>query len=208
MKLFYASGTCSLAPHIALNEAGFQYKTEKVDIRAKQYSGGDYRQVNPKGSVPALLLDNGELLTENAVILQYIADLKPEAGLAPRPGTWERVRLNEALNFITTEIHKSYGTLFAADRLVQNPDGNRELKANMREAIKGKYELVTKFMGGNDYFVGAKFTVADCYLYTVTRWAPFLEVDLSGFPSVAAYMKRIGERADVRRAIEAEGMKG
>jgi glutathione S-transferase len=207
MKLFYATGTCSLAPHIVLNEARIEYQTEKVDIRAKQYSGGDYRQVNPKGSVPALLLDNGELLTENAVVLQYIADLKPESGLAPQPGTWERVRLNEALNFITTEIHKSYGVLFAADRLVKNPDGNRELKAAQREAIQGKYELVTRFMGGNDYFMGAKFSLPDAYLYAVTRWAPFLEVDLSRFPSVTAFMKRMSERPAVRKAVEDEGMK-
>ncbi len=207
MKLYFATGTCSLAPHIALKEAGIAFETEKVDIRAKQYSGGDYREVNPKGSVPALRLDNGEILTENAAILQYIADMKPESGLAPRQGTWARVRLQEALNFVATEVHKSYGVMFAADRMVKNPEGNKELKSAMREALAAKYELASRSLANGDFLTGSNFTVADAYFYTVSRWAGMMEVDLSRFPAIQSYMKRVSERPAVRAALEGEGLK-
>lgn len=208
MKLYYAPGTCALAPHIALAEAGIPVQLEKTDIRAKTYAGGDFKKVNPKGSVPVLELDNGEILTENAVILQYIADLKPESGLAPKFGTWERVRLNEMLNFITTEIHKSYGMLFAADRLVKGSEGNQELKTSMRATVQSKYELLDPRMSKQDFAMGPQLTLADTYLYTVTRWAGFLEVDLSKFPWVAAYQKRMSDRPSVQKALSEQGLKG
>lgn len=207
VKLYYAPGTCALAPHIALAEAGIQYTLEKTDIRAKTYSGGDFRKVNPKGSVPVIENNSGEILTENAVILQYIGDLKPDSGLVPKVGTWERVRMQETLNFITTEIHKSYGVLFGAERMVQNPEGLAQLKSATRETISAKYGILSDRMAKQDFAFGPKFTAADCYLYTVTRWAGFLEVDLSRHVWLPGYLKRIADRASVQKALAEEGLK-
>lgn len=207
MKLYYAPGTCALAPHIALAEAGIPYQLEKTDIRAKTYSGGDFRKVNPKGSVPVIENTSGEILTENAVILQYIGDLKPDSGLVPKIGTWERVRMQETLNFITTEIHKSYSVMFGAERLVQNAEGLTQLKTAMREAIALKYAALSDRMAKQDFVFGPKFTAADCYLYTVTRWAGFLEVDLSRHAWLAGYQKRVGDRPAVQKALSEEGLK-
>lgn len=207
MKLFYSTGTCSLASHILLLELGLKFSVEKVDIRNKHYSGGDYKQVNPKGSVPAIELENGEILTEGAVILQYIADQKPESGLMPKPGTMERYRAQEWLNFVGSDIHKTFGVLFAADRWVTNKEGNEQLKNSAREALSGRFTVLASKLGDNKFLMGDKFTAPDTYLFTVLRWAPMMGIELERWPSLKAYQQRIHDRPSVKQAMETEGLK-
>ncbi|MBX3020676.1 MAG: glutathione transferase GstA [Bdellovibrionales bacterium] len=204
MKLYYAPGTCSLAPHISLIEAGKSFHIEKVDIKTKKFSdGGDYLQVNPKGSVPALVMENGEVLTEGVAILQYIADLAPEKHLAPPAGTLERYRLQEWLNFITTEIHKNFSVLFNADRYVAQPEGNEQLKNAIKQNLKARFALVARHMK-EPFLMGDHFTVADAYLFTVLRWTKPFTLDLNEWPALAAHFARVRDRASVKAALQAE----
>lgn len=206
MKLYYSPGACSLAPHIVLNEIGATFQPEKVDLRAKTYSGGDYRKVNPKGSVPVIGLPSGENLTENAVILQYLADHKPEAKLLPPAGAMARYRTLEMLNFITTDIHKTYSILFAAGRMVSQPEGLDQLKRAARETLTAKYEVVAKALENSEYLMGPGFSLPDAYLYVVTRWSKMLEVDLSKYPAIAKFMTRMESRPAVQKSLKEEGL--
>lgn len=200
MKLYYAPGACSLAPHIVAREAGIDLELEKVDLHSKKTeSGKDFTSINPKGYVPALELDNGEILTEGPVISQYLADSKPESGLAPPNGTWERYRLQEALTFIGTEIHKSYSPLF-------NPSLAPEAREERIAHIRKRFELVNRMLDGKEFLVGHRFTVADAYLFVMVSWKDFLKVDLSAFDNVLAFHDRIGRRAAVQAALRAEGL--
>ncbi len=200
MKLFYSPGACSLSPHIALKEAGLPFEAVKVDTKAgKTAAGADYKAVNSKGAVPALQLDDGQVLTEGAAIVQYIADQKPESGLAPKAGTIERYRLMEALNYVGTELHKTYSILF-------NPRNPDEVKVATREALLKKYEWVQQQLKGRDFLLGDHFTVVDGYLFTVSRWAKHAGLDLGGLPALQAYLERIASRPAVRAALQAEGI--
>ncbi|HZT51059.1 MAG TPA: glutathione transferase GstA [Stellaceae bacterium] len=200
MKLFFSPGACSLAPHIALREAGLGFDLEQVDLRAKQTkSGGDYRAVNPKGSVPALQLDDGQVLTEAAVVLQYIADQKPAAGLAPPAGTLERYRLQEWLNWVATEIHKGLSPFF-------NPKATDEWKAVLRERLDMHLEFLSRRLGDKPYLMGAGFTVADGYLFTVLRWTRLHKIELGRWANVAGFVDRVAARPAVREALKAEGL--
>jgi len=196
MRLYYATGTCALSPHIALLEAGLKFDLEKVDIRAKKLAdGGDYLQINPKGYVPALKTDDGQVLTEGPAIVQYIADLKPESGLAPRNGSFERYRLQEWLNFISTEIHKQFSPLF-------NPayESNEYSKGNLSK----RFEYLNKLLESRKFLLGDGFTVADGYLYTVLNWAKPLGIDLARWPALASYHAGIASRPKVQEALSAE----
>lgn len=201
MKLFYSPGVCSLSPHIVLREAGLSFDMEKVDIRAKKTEhGGDYFGINPKGYVPALGLDDGSLLTEGPAIVQYIADKVPEKKLAPANGTMERYRLQEMLNFISTELHKGYSPLF-------NPSFADDAKQVFRERLASRYKLVEDMLSSKGpYLLGEFFSVADAYLFTVTNWASHVKLDLSSFPSLGAYMARVAARPAVQAALKAEGL--
>jgi glutathione S-transferase len=201
MKLYYGTGACSLSPHIVLRELGLPFDLERVDIRAKRTrTGEDFLAINPKGYVPALVLDDGQLLTEGPAIVQYLADQRPEAGLAPANGTFERVRLQEWLNFITAEIHKGYSPLF-------RPDVADEAKAATREVLGKKLAIVAPVLEKNQYLLGDRFTVADAYLFTVLSWSKYTGVDLARWPSLVAYVERIAARPSVVAAIEAERAK-
>ena len=198
MKLFYAPSACSLSPHIALREAGLPFDLERVDVRAKKTaSGRDYRQINPKGYVPTLELDDGQLLTEGPAIVQYIADRKPEARLAPPAGTLERYRLQEWLNFIATELHKSFSPLF-----------NRNLPAEFRqtvlERLAGRFDYLDRQLESRPFLMGETFTVADGYLYVILNWASGGALDLARWPRLSAYFGRLTARPSVRAALEAE----
>ncbi len=206
MKLYFSPGSCSLAPHIILLEAGLSYSLEKTDLRTKTYSGGDFKVINPKGSVPVIELDDGSVLTENAIILQYLADLKPGSPLLPSPGTWARYRSLEMTNFITTEIHKSYSTLFGAGRMVSNSEGKDQLVNSIKTAIGTKYDFVSQKMGDHAFLMGDTFSIADAYLYTVTRWSKMFEIDLTRWPVLQNYMQRIGDRPSVVKALMEEGL--
>lgn len=200
MKLYHKPGACSLSPHIVLREAGLAFELERVDLASKKTgSGGDYLGVNPKGYVPALALDDGQLLTEGPAIVQYLADLAPEKHLAPPAGTMARVRLQEWLNFIATELHKGFSPLY-------NPQAPEEWKAVARKLLAKRIALVAERLTGRDYLMGDDFTVADAYLFTVLNWAGFAQVDLSPWPVLGAYQARVAARPAVRAALQAEGL--
>jgi len=200
MKLYYKSGACSLSPHIVLLEAGLPFTLEAVNLGTKvTASGVDYTTINSKGSVPALELDDGRVLTEGPAVVQYIADQKPESGLAPRAGSFERYQLMELLNFITSEVHKSFTPLF-------NPSAAAELKAAAKENLQKKFKWLNGFLGAKPYLMGDTFTVADAYLFTVLGWAPHVGVDLSGHPALTAYVARVAARPKVHEALKAEGL--
>lgn len=197
MKLYFAPGACSFAPHLALHELGLPVQPIKVDLMAhKLADGSDYYKVNPKGYVPLLVLDDGTQLTEVAVILQYLADRKPGT-LAPAFGGMDRYQLMEWLNFISSEIHKGFGPLWYPD----TPAATRERAI---ATLAKRFAIVEDALGKHDYVAGAKFTIADAYLYTVLNWTHFLKVDISAFPKIKAYMARIAERPAVRAAKAAE----
>ena len=199
MKLYYSPGVCSLAPHIVLREAGLPFEPVLASTKTHQLADGtDYYTINAKGYVPLLELDDGQRLTEGPVINQYLADLVPAKKLAPPAGTMARYRLQEWLNFITSEVHKAYGALF-------NPIPE-EGKAVFRQKLRGRYEWIEAQLGDKPYLMGEDFTVADAYLFTCTRWAPFCGVDVSGLPRVAAYMERVAARPAVQEAMRAEGL--
>ncbi|HET7832493.1 MAG TPA: glutathione transferase GstA [Gallionella sp.] len=201
MKLYYSPGACSLASHIALQETGLPYEIEKVDFATKlTATGDDFNRINPKSYVPTIRLDDGSILTEGPAILQYIADRQPAANLAPAAGTMERYRLQEWLTFIGTEIHKSFSPLF-------NKASPEETKTAFRNRIALRLGYVESQLQDKPYLLGEYFSVADAYLFTVTRWSAFTGVDLVPFPRLRDYMVRIGERPAVQAAMHAEGLK-
>jgi glutathione S-transferase len=200
MKLFYAPGACSLSPHIVLREAGLPFTLAKVDLAAKKVdSGEDYNAVNGKGYVPALQLDNGQVLTEGPAIVQYIADQKPGTGLAPAAGTIERYRLQEWLNFIASEIHKPLGSMF-------NKAQTAEWKAAVTATLERRFDWLARQLAGKPYLTGDSFTVADAYLFTILNWTRFLKFDLSKWPALQQYLARVGGRPKVVEAMKAEGL--
>ena len=199
MKLYYSPGACSMAPHIVACEAGISLELVKVDIPNKKTAdGGDFWAINPKGYVPALDTGNG-VLTEVAVICQYLSDQKPESHLAPPPGSIERYRLQEALNFCATEIHKQIGALF-------NPAMTAEMKTVQLGTIERRMNALEKLLQGKDYILGAEFSAADAYLYTVLNWTRIHKIDLAKWPNIQAYVGRVGERPKVQQAMKDEGL--
>jgi glutathione S-transferase len=199
MKLYYSPGACSLSPHIVARELGLPVQMQKIDNKTKTVDGGgDYWQVNAKGYVPALQLDNGEVLTEGPAIVQYLADQKPEAGLAPKAGTLERYRLQEWLNFITSEIHKQFSPLF-------RPNTPEEYKPIAKENLAKRFAWLDQQLAGKEYLMG-RFTVADAYLFTVLNWTTPTKIDLKQWPNVAAYVDRVRKRPKVKEAMQEEGL--
>jgi glutathione S-transferase len=200
MKLYYSSGACSLSPHIVLLESGLSFTVEKTDLRTKKTAGGgDYYKINSKGAVPALQLDDGRVLTEGPVIVQYIADQKPDSGLAPRWGTFERYQLMEMLNYIGTELHAGFHPLFT-------PGSSPETKAAAVENLGKKFDWLSKRISSGTYVLGDTFTVADAYLFTILRWTEFAKIDRGKWPTLAAYFELVGRRPKVQEALKAEGL--
>src|SRR5262245_18247551 len=200
MKLYYSPGTCSLSPNIVAREAGIDLTLEKVDLATKKTSSGrDYLAINPKGYVPALELDDKRTLTEGPAIVQYLADQKPGSGLAPANGTFERYKLQEMLNYITAELHKSYSPLFRKETPAETRD---ERLAYLRK----RYQVVDRLLESGEFLVGEGFTVADAYLFAGTRWAKAVKPDLSEFGHLQAWQHRISDRLAVQDAMQAEGL--
>ncbi len=200
MKLYFSPGACSMSPHIALEEAGLAYQAEKVDLKAKKTaSGADYLAVNPKGQVPALQLDDGSVLTEGPAIVQYIADQAPDKALAPAYGTPGRYRLMEWLNFITSELHKSFTPLF-------NPKFPDDGKVMVRDGLGRRFDWLDTQLAQRPYLMGEQFTVADGYLFTVLGWGKYVDVDLARWPALTAYVQRVAARPGVHAALVAEGL--
>jgi glutathione S-transferase len=200
MKLYYSPGACSLSPHIVVCEAGVAVDLEKVNLADhKTETGQDYMAINPKGYVPALRLDDGSVLTEGPAIVQYLADQKPATGLAPAAGTVDRYRLQEWLNFIGTELHKNFGPLFNK----ATPD---EVKKTSVANIAKRLAYLNDQLAGREYLMGANFTVADAYAFTIVNWTRFVGIDLKAYPNLAAYMGRVGARPKVQEALKSEGL--
>ncbi len=198
MKLFYKAGACSLSPHIVLNECGLSYASEAVDLVTKKTeTGSDYLAINPKGSVPALLLDDGQILTEGAVIVQFLADRAPEKKLAPPMGSMERYRLMEWLNFIASDLHKTFGPLF-------NPKVPADAKAVFKDILAARLAAPARVLADKPFLMGDAFSVADAYLFTVLNWAPRVGLELP--PSLAAYLTRVAARPAVQATLVAEGL--
>ncbi len=200
MKLFYKPGASSLTVHIALREAGLDFTIEKVDlVNFKTEHGEDYRVINPKGQVPALLLDDGTVLTEVVAIVQYLADLVPDRHLIPPAGTLSRYQAMEWLNYVASEIHKSLGPLL-------QPDMPEDYKSQLRQQLDAKLLYLDRELADGDYLLGPRFTVADAYLFTMLTWAQTLKFDLPATPAVALYFKRVASRPTVDAALAAEGL--
>ena len=200
MKLYYAPGACSLAPHIVAREAGIELELEKVDIGTKKTeSGKDFFTINPNGYVPALEYEPGQVLTEGPVIQQFLADKKPASGLAPACGTMERSRVQEMLGYINSEIHKTYGALF-------NPKVLPEVREERLGTLRKRFGVLDKKLAGKSYLLGEKFTVADAYLFVMANWASHVGLDLSSLANVTAFQKRVGARPAVQAALKAEGL--
>jgi glutathione S-transferase len=201
-KLYYTPGSCSLSPHIALREADLPFELVPVDLAEKKLKsdGSSFFSVNPKGYVPALVLDDGQLITEGAIIVQYIADQKPERKLAPKAGTIERVRLQEWLHFIATELHKGFGPL-------NNPKTNDEAKQFFKTRLLSRFDFLAKSLEGKQYLLGDTFTVADGYAYYTLRNLRKLDASvIDRSRELKAYFERVGERPAVRAALQAEGL--
>lgn len=203
MKLYYSPGACSMASHIALEELGIKHDLVPVKLHPKD---PDYVKINPKGYVPALKLDDGDMLTENAVILQYLADQKPEAGLFPKPGTKERYHGMEMLNYVATEMHKGFGMLWATDALVPK-ETSETFRNNVIGGLKKKFDFLTTKLEGRKFLLGDQFSICDAYLFTILNWTHILKVDMKPWPALMGYMERVAARPAVQAAMKAEHLK-
>ena len=200
MQLYFSPGACSLASHIALREAGLNVDLKRADTKTKKLEdGSDYFAVNSKGAVPALRLDNGQVLTEGPVILQYLADQKPESHLLPKAGTLERYRVQEWLNYITSEVHKTFSPMF-------NPASNDAVKAYAVQNVEKRFDWIDKQLAGKQYLTGDTFTIADAYLFVVANWSNFVGIDLGKWPALKAFQDRVAGRPKVKEAMDAEGL--
>jgi glutathione S-transferase len=200
VTLYFSPGACSLSPHIVLRESGLPFELEQVNLQTKKLkSGGDFLEVNPKGQVPVLKLDSGEILTEGPAIVQYVADQKPESGLAPKAGTIPRYHVQEWLNFITSELHKSFTPLF-------KPNTPEEYAKISKENLANRFSFLDKELGKRQYLMGDKFTVPDAYAFTVVGWSKYKDIDLSRWPNLKGYMDRVAARPKVQEAMKAEGL--
>ncbi|EIL95117.1 MULTISPECIES: glutathione transferase GstA [Rhodanobacter] len=200
MKLYYMPGACSLSPHIVALEAGLPLQLVRVDGKTKRTeSGDDFLQVNPKGYVPTLQLDDGEVLTEGPAIVQYLADRNPASGLAPANGTLPRYHLQEMLGYINSELHKTYSPLFS-------PATPEPVRQERKEYLRKRYATLDAVLAKQEWLLGGQFTAADAYLFTVTNWARHVDLDLSEFESLTAFQQRVAARPMVQAAMEAEGL--
>lgn len=206
MKLFYKAGACSLAAHIVMAELNMAYELEAVDLQNKTCASGDFYKINAKGSVPALLMDSGEVLTECAVISQYLADQSIESTLLPKLGTIDRYRCLEWMNYIATDIHKNFSPFFSLDRMMKNTEGKNEFKTSAMELLKNKITYASEKLASNDYLLGKEFTIADAYLFTCLGWGKYIGLDLGQWPNLAAYSQRVSQRPAVLRAFKEEGL--
>jgi glutathione S-transferase len=198
VKLYFKPGACSLSPHIVLRELGLPFELERVDTKAqKTASGANFTAINPKKYVPTLQLDDGQVLTEGAAIVQYLADRKPDAMLAPPWGSMDRYHLQEWLNYVASELHKSFSPLFRAPE---------EQRPALREAFAPKFDFLAAHLGKNQFLMGERFTVADAYLFTVLNWTGRVGIDLGRWPALQSFVQRVSARPAVRAALEAEGL--
>jgi len=202
MKLYYKTGACSMASHIILNELGIQFELDKTDTDAgKTEAGEDFRKISPNGYVPALVNDEGDVITENPAVLQYLADQMPDVGLAPPNGTLERTRLQEALNFVSSELHKSFSPFFSGTAL------DADAKQHAEDGIGRRVAHIERNLAdGRAYLLGNTFTVADAYAFVVLNWTNFVGVSLDAYPKTQGYVTRVAARPAVVKAMVTEGL--
>lgn len=201
MKLYYSPGACALASQIVLREAGLKFDMVKVDLQAKKTAdGADYKKINPKGYVPALQDDSGEIYTEGAVILQRIADQAPDKKLLPKLGTKERYHAMEWLNFVSTELHKGLGAFF-------NKSLNDDAKASMLDKLNVRLDFLNSHLQTHSFVLGNEFSAVDAYIYNIIRWAAPLKIDITKYTAILGLMEKVGTRPSARAAVEAEGLK-
>jgi glutathione S-transferase len=200
MKLYFAPGACSLSPHIVASELGQKVDLVQVDLQKKQTKDGkDFSQINPKGQVPALETDDGDVITEGPVIVQYLGDKTSGSKVVPPQGSKERYKVQEWLNFIGTELHKSFGPLFRPT----TPDAYKQIS---KDNISNKFKFVDSKLAGKQYLMGDTFTAPDAYLYVMTRWAKRMEMDLNQWPNLKAFGERVEARPKVQETLKAEGL--
>jgi glutathione S-transferase len=202
MRLYYMPGACSLSPHIVLREAGLPFELDRIDFATRKTERGiDFASINPKGMVPTLQLDDGEVLTEGAVIVQYVGDQKPGSGLVPPAGSMARYRVQEWLNYIASELHKTFSPLF-------NPKTPEDYRQMLKERLSKQFEQLDRHLAKNQFLAGGNFTAPDAYCFTVLRWAasPRVGLDIARWPTLKAYFDRIAARPKVREAMQAEGL--
>jgi glutathione S-transferase len=206
MKLYYSPGACSLAPHIVMAELNMAYEIEAVNLKDKTCATGDYKHINMKGAVPALKMDSGEILTEGAIISQYLADHKNDGTLLAKFGTTERFRTLEWMNFIATDIHKNFSPVFAAEKMFKTTETQNEVKNVFKTTLNDKLNFIAEKLGQNDYLMGKTFTIADAYLFTCLSWTKYVGMDLTTWSNINSYMKRVSERPAVIKAMKEEGL--
>lgn len=201
MKLYYSPGACALHVQIALREVGAKFDLERVDLKTHTFSGGDFKKINPKGYIPVLQTEDGEIYTEGAIIVQRLADQFPEKKLLPKSGTRERYHAMEWLHFIATELHKGIGALF-------NPALDGEAKIKVIDKINVRLSYLNNHLMKNTYVLGSEFSLVDSYMFNIMRWAAPLKIDMSPYPKILGLMEKVGTRQSAREAIAAEGLKG
>jgi len=206
MKLFYSTGSCALAPHIVMAELNMVYELEAVNLKEKTCTSGDFRKINLKGEVPVLKTENGEFLTEGAIISQYLADQKNEGTVLAKFGTIERLRTLEWMNFIATEVHKSFSPLFFAERTYKSTETQTDVKNYYKTSLTKKCDFIAEKLGTNDFLTGKQFTIADAYMFTCLNWSKHVGLDLSTWSNINSYMNRVSERPSVMRAMKEQGM--
>jgi glutathione S-transferase len=204
MELFYSPGACSMAPHICLIELGYDYKITPLQLKSGEQKKPEYLKLNPKGSVPALKVKENEVITEVAVILQFLADQKPEKKALPASGTMERVRANEWLNYISSELHKGFGAYFRLATF--KPETASEMRNFWNSVMTTKMDFVSTQLAKTEYITGAQFSVADGYLFTVLNWTGMIQFDLTPWPSILSFMERMKARPSVQQALKEEGL--
>lgn len=206
MKLYYSPGACSLAPHIVMAELGMAYEIEAVNLTDKTCSTGDYKNINMKGSVPALKMDSGDILTEGAIISQYLADFKNDGTMLAKFGTTERFRTLEWMNFIAMDIHKNFSALFGANKNFTQTETQNDVKTCYSKILNDKLNFLAEKLGPNPYLMGHEFTIADAYLFTCLCWTKYVGMDINNWTNLKTYMNRISERPAVIKAMKEEGL--
>lgn len=206
MKLYISPGACSLAAHIALEESGLKYEWEKIDVKNKTVAAGDYLKINSRGQVPALQLANGQVLTEGAVILQYIADQVSEKKLIPKFGTFERYRAMEWLNYVATEIHKNFSPLFAVDRWMTTDEGKNQLRSAAKANLDTRFKWLNGQIAPGQYLMGQDFCAADAYLYTCLRWSKSMSIDMTAYPNLMGFVEKLQNRPAVQKVLKDESL--
>lgn len=206
MKLYYSPGACSLAPHIVMAELNMVYELESVNLTNKTITSGDYKHINMKGCVPALKMENGEILTEGAIISQYLADYKNDGTMLAKFGTSDRFRTLEWTNFVATEIHKNFSPLFGAEKMFKSTETQNDVKNFYKNVLTDKFNFLAEKLGQNNYLMGNDFTIADAYLFTCLTWTKYVGIDMTLWSNLNTYMKRVSERPAVIKAMKEEGL--